>query len=123
MRLNLKLSLLGCALAGAVLPLSAGAADISSSRYAAVPSPMPPGWHDPYIHRESSGTWTNVEYNDGVCRYYYAHNSYDNETKLNKYGGCSYLAIGPDGIARPVVMVPGGRSYGYEAAPPPYPVK
>jgi hypothetical protein len=70
MRLNLKLSLLGCALAGAMIPLAATAADLNN----------------PYVHRASSGSWTNVEYNDGSCHYYYAHNSYDGETKLNKYG-------------------------------------
>jgi hypothetical protein len=65
MRLNLKLSVLGCALAGV----------IASSLPAAA---------DPYIYRESNGSWTNVRYDDGVCKYYYSHNSYDNNTHLNK---------------------------------------
>jgi hypothetical protein len=90
MRLNLKLSVLGCALAGAIASSLPAAAD----------------WHSPYIYRETNGSWTNVTYDDGICRYYYAHNSYDNQTKLNKYGDCSRLAIGPDGVARPVVLMP-----------------
>lgn len=91
--------LLGCALVGTVaLSAPAAAADLNN----------------PYIHRESSGSWTNVEYNDGVCHYYYSHNSYDNETNLNKYGDCSHLAIGPNGVAMPLAAVPMpyGETYG-----------
>jgi opacity protein-like surface antigen len=90
MRLNLKLSVLGCALAGVIVSSLPAAAD----------------WNKPYIYRESNGSWTNVRYDDGVCKYYYSHNSYDNNTHLNKYGDCSRVAIGPDGIARPIYMVP-----------------
>lgn len=101
MRLNLKLSMLGCAVAGSIASSSpAAAAD----------------WHKPYIYRETSGSWTNVRYDDGICNYYYSHNSYDNQTKLNKYGDCSHVAIGPDGVARPIAMMPapfsGVETYG-----------
>lgn len=98
MRLNTIL-LLGCALTGAtVLSAPATATDLNN----------------PYIHRESSGSWTNVEYNDGLCHYYYSHNSYDNQTNLNKYGDCSRLAIGPNGVAMPLAAVPMpyGETYG-----------
>src|SRR5690242_20520727 len=89
MRLKFTFAMLG-AVAGALFASAAAMAD----------------WHSPYIHRESDGSWTNVHYDDGVCSYYYAHNSYDNHTKLNKYGDCSRIAIGPDGMAQPIVMVP-----------------
>jgi hypothetical protein len=95
MSLKFTLSMLGCALAGAISTSVPAMAD----------------WHSPYIHRETSGTWTNVEYDDGVCKYYFSHNSYDNETKFNKYGDCSRVAIGPDGTAMPIPMY---------AAPAPY---
>lgn len=90
MRLNLKLPVLGCALAGVIASSLPAAAD----------------WHNPYIYRETSGSWTNVHYDDGICHYYYAHNSYDNQTKLNKYGDCSRIAIGPDGMAQQIVVTP-----------------
>lgn len=90
MRLDLKLSMLGCALAGA----------ISSS------SPAAANWHKPYIYRETSGSWTNVQYDDGICHYYYSHNSYDNKTNMNKSGDCSHVAIGPDGVARSIYVMP-----------------
>ena len=61
---------------------------------------------DPYFRREQIGSWTNVEYNDGVCRYYYSHNSYDQNMKLNRYGDCSHVAIGPDGNPTPVYAGP-----------------
>ena len=61
MRLNFTLPLLGCTLAGVISPASPAMAD----------------WHSPYIYRETSGTWTNVHYDDGVCHYYYSHNTYD----------------------------------------------
>ncbi|HZP69842.1 MAG TPA: hypothetical protein VFB29_07845 [Pseudolabrys sp.] len=89
MCLNLKLSVAGCALAGAIASSVPAAAD----------------WHNPYVYRETSGSWTNVTYDDGVCRYYYSHNSYDNQMKLNKYGDCSRIVIGPDGMARPVYVI------------------
>jgi hypothetical protein len=76
-----------CALAGAMCSTAASA--------------------DPYFHREQSGSWTNVEYNDGSCHYYFSRNGYDNNTTMNKYGDCSHLAIGPDGSAMPIVAVPG----------------
>jgi len=63
-------------------------------------------WRQPYIYRETSGSWTNVEYNDGTCHYYYSFNSYDQNMKINRYGDCSHVAIGPDGVARPVYMAP-----------------
>jgi hypothetical protein len=90
MRLNLKLSMLGCALAGVIASSLPAAAD----------------WHKPYIYRESNGSWTNVRYDDGVCNYYFSRNSYDNNMHLNKYGDCSHVAIGPDGMARPVYLTP-----------------
>jgi hypothetical protein len=58
---------------------------------------------DPYFNRYRDGSWLNVEYNDGVCHYYYSHNSYDNETHVNRYGDCSQIAIGPNGEAVPLV--------------------
>ena len=54
---------------------------------------------EPYVYRETSGSWTNVEYNDGACHYYFAHNAYDGETHLNRWGDCSRIAIGPNGEA------------------------
>ena len=62
-------------------------------------------WRQPYIYRETSGSWTNVEYNDGTCHYYYSFNSDDQNMKINRYGDCSHVAIGPDGVARPVVFM------------------
>ncbi|HKA75977.1 MAG TPA: hypothetical protein VKD19_02600 [Pseudolabrys sp.] len=89
MRLKFTISMFGCALAGAITSAAPAAAD----------------WHNPYFYRETSGSWTNAQYDDGVCRYYYSHNTYDNQTKLNKYGDCSRVAIGADGVARPIVEV------------------
>jgi hypothetical protein len=90
MRSRLVLSLAGfCALAGAVYSSAALA--------------------DPYFYRGSSGNWTNVEYNDGACRYYYSHNAYDGTTNLNKYGDCSQVSIGPDGVAIPIIAIPPPR--------------
>ena len=88
MRLNLKLS--GFALASVIASSLPAAAD----------------WHKPYIYRESNGSWINVRYDDGVCNYYFSHNSYDNKTNLSKSGDCSHVAIGPDGVARPVYLTP-----------------
>lgn len=59
---------------------------------------------DPYFNRYTDGSWTNAEYSDGICHYYYSHNSYDGETHVNRYGDCSGIAIGPNGEA--VVMPP-----------------
>jgi opacity protein-like surface antigen len=87
MRLNF--ALLGCSLAGAIAASSAAA-----------------DWHSPYFYRETSGTWTNVTYDDGVCHYYYSHNAYNNQTNFNKYGDCSRVAIGPDGSPQPVYVAP-----------------
>jgi hypothetical protein len=90
MRLHIGAALLGSALIGALSLSSPAAAD----------------WQNPYFYRNVSGSWTNVEYNDGVCHYYYSHNAYDNQTTLNKYGDCSQIAIGPDGVAIRVYAVP-----------------
>lgn len=67
-----------------------------------------------YFNRYTDGNWTNVEYNDGVCRYYYSFNTQGGETHVNRYGNCSHVAIGPDG--RPVPVMPVARAI----APPPY---
>ena len=95
MRADLKFSLLGCAVAAAITSTAAMA-----------------DWHSPYIYRETSGSWTNVKYDDGICRYYYSHNTYDNQTNLNKYGDCSRIAIGPDGLATPIPMYGAPVPYG-----------
>ena len=95
MRVKFTLSVLGCALAGAIAS-SAAMAD----------------WHSPYIYRETSGSWTNVTYDDGICRYYYSHNAYDGQTNLNKYGDCSRVAIGQDGLATPIPMYGAPAAYG-----------
>jgi hypothetical protein len=100
MRLNFTLPLLGYTLAGVISAASPAIAD----------------WHSPYIYRETSGTWTNVRYDDGVCHYYYSHNTYDNYTSLNKSGDCSRVAIDPDGVPHPILMAP---PYG-RVAPPRY---
>jgi len=63
-------------------------------------------WNNPYYYRETSGSWTNVEYNDGVCHYYYSRNAYDQNVKLNRYGDCSLVAIGPDGGAMRIYPAP-----------------
>ena len=63
-------------------------------------------WNNPYFYRETSGSWTNVEYNDGVCHYYYSYNAYDQNMKLNRYGDCSHVAIGPDGVAARIYTAP-----------------
>jgi len=61
---------------------------------------------DTYFRRNNNGSWTNVEYNDGVCKYYYSYNSYDQDLKINRYGDCSRVAIGPDGNPAPVIPGP-----------------
>jgi hypothetical protein len=82
-----------CALAGATYVPAAQANDLEH----------------PYMHRETSGTWTNAEYDDGTCHYNYSHNAYDGTTNLHKNGDCSHIAIGPDGEATPVyASVPAG---------------
>ena len=60
----------------------------------------------PYFNRYTDGSWTNAEYNDGTCHYYYSHNSYDGETHVNRYGDCSGIAIGPDGDAVMLMQAP-----------------
>ena len=59
-------------------------------------------WHNPYVYRESHDEWTNVHYDDGVCEYKFAHNSWDNETHVNRWGDCARVAIGPNGEAMPI---------------------
>jgi len=88
--MRFTLSMLGYALAGGLLFA------IPAAAY----------WHTPYVNQHTSGSWTDVEYDDGVCKYYYAHNDYDNETKINRYGDCSGVAIGPGGAAVPVYPAP-----------------
>jgi hypothetical protein len=91
MRSYLALAMLGgCALTSVTLYAPAAKAD----------------WHSPHVYRETNGDWTNVEYDDGVCHYKYAHNSWDNETQLNRWGDCARIAIGPNGEAMPVVVAP-----------------
>jgi len=65
-----------------------------------------PAGADPYYHSYTDGSWTNVEYNDGTCHYYYSHNSYDGETHTNRYGNCAGVAIGPNGQVVPVITGP-----------------
>ncbi|HMF26260.1 MAG TPA: hypothetical protein VKG24_29635 [Pseudolabrys sp.] len=96
MRLNVTVTMLGCALAATISASSSAMAD----------------WHTPNFYRQTNGTWTNIHYDDGICSYYYSHNSYDNQTNLNKYGDCSGIAIGPDGSPMPIAVAPvpyGGR--------------
>jgi hypothetical protein len=83
MRTSLKFAAGICALAGAV-------------SYSAMANAA-------YYNRYSDGSWTNAEYNDGNCHYYYSHNGYDGETHVNRYtdgnwtnahydgGGCQYF--------------------------------
>ena len=66
----------------------------------------------PFYHRYTDGSWTNAEYNDGICHYSYSHNAYDGETHVNRYGDCSQIAIGPNGEAM--------RTNAMPMAPPPY---
>jgi hypothetical protein len=90
MRLYPMLSMASCMMAGAILVSVPAAAD----------------WHRPYIHRETSGSWTNSEYDDGVCRIYYSHNDYDNNTKIDRRGDCSHVIIDPDGTPRYTMPFP-----------------
>ncbi len=94
MRSYLTVALIGgCAVTGALMAAPATAAD----------------WHSPHIYRETNGSWTNVEYDDGICHYKYSHNAEDAETHLNRWGDCSRVAIGPNGeamAAAPAVVVP-----------------
>lgn len=84
------ISTLGYALVSAMLISAAAAAE----------------WHSPYVYRETSGTWTNVQYDDGVCHYYYSYNAYDQNTKIDRWGDCSHVAIGPGGVATPINAAP-----------------
>ena len=61
---------------------------------------------DPYFHRETNGSWTDSEYNDGVCHYQYSHNAWDQETHVNRWGDCSHVAIGAGGEPLPMVPAP-----------------
>ncbi|HEY6022722.1 MAG TPA: hypothetical protein VIV34_00925 [Pseudolabrys sp.] len=93
MRSCFKAFVASCALAGAVLASAPVFAD----------------WHSPYVYRETSGSWTNVEFDDGVCHIYYSHNDYDNNTKIDRRGDCSRVAIGPDGTpvyGTPMTVLP-----------------
>jgi len=83
------------------LPLFAFAAAL------VLPPPASADWHKPYVYREGGSNWNTVQYDDGICRYYYSHNAYDDRTSLNKSGDCSHLAIGPDGMAVPVYGMAG----------------
>ena len=60
-----------------------------------------------YFNRYTNGSWTNAEFNNGACQYYYSFNAQSGETHVNRYGNCSQVAIGPDG--RPVPVVPTAR--------------
>jgi hypothetical protein len=86
MRLHVTIAMLGCALSGVML----------------LSSPAAANWHSPNIYRNTSGTWTDIEYDDGVCHYKYSHNAYDNETHVNRSGDCSRVAIGPSGVPAPI---------------------
>jgi hypothetical protein len=55
-------------------------------------------------------SWTNVEYKDGVCYYFYSYNSYDQNMRINRNGDCSHVAIGPDGNPTPVFAGGGGET-------------
>jgi hypothetical protein len=61
---------------------------------------------DPYVYRQTDGSWTNSEYSDGGCRVYSSRNAYDGETHVTRYGNCSNVAIGPDGQAVRVAPAP-----------------
>jgi hypothetical protein len=61
---------------------------------------------DSYFRRWQNGSWTNVEYKDGVCYYFYSYNSYDQNMRINRNGDCSHVAIGPDGNPTPVFAGP-----------------
>jgi hypothetical protein len=86
MRASLTLTFGICALAAAVFGSAAANAE-------------------PYFNRYNDGSWTNAEFNDGTCHYYYGHNAYDSETHVYRYGDCSHIAIGPAGEA--IAVVPG----------------
>src|SRR5262249_33397625 len=91
MRSYLALAIVGgCALTGATLYSQAAKAD----------------WYSPHIYRETSGSWTHVEYDDGFCHYKSANNAWDNETQVNRWGDCARVAIGPNGEAMPIAPGP-----------------
>src|SRR5262249_51650153 len=100
MRLNFKVTMVGCALAAAISASSSAMAD----------------WHTPNFYRQTNGTWTNIHYDDGICNYYYSHNSYDNQTNLNKYGDWPGTALAADGSPIPIavgaVPYPGRQTVG-----------
>jgi hypothetical protein len=60
-----------------------------------------------YFNRYTDGSWTNAQYSDGTCTYYYSLNSQTGETHVNRYGNCSQVAIAPDG--RPMPVMPTAR--------------
>jgi hypothetical protein len=87
MQINLARSVMaGCALAGVTFFSSAAVAQ----------------WHTPSIYHEAHDGWTNVSYDDGVCRYKFTRNAYDQQTHVDRWGDCSHIVIGADGSAIPV---------------------
>jgi len=58
-----------------------------------------PASAEPYFHSSIDGNWTDSEYNDGICHYYYSRDASDGETHVNRYGDCSHIVIGPGGQA------------------------
>jgi hypothetical protein len=88
MRRFLALAILpGCATAGAMLYSSAAMAD-------------------PYMYRDIHDEWTNLRYDDGVCRYRYTHNAENGNTNVERWGDCSHVVIGPNGEPARVAVVP-----------------
>jgi hypothetical protein len=60
----------------------------------------------PYYYRNTNGSWTNAEYNDGACHISYSRNAYDQETRVNRWGDCSQVAVGPNGEIGPTATSP-----------------
>jgi hypothetical protein len=56
-----------------------------------------------YFNRYTDGSWTNAEYDDGTCHYYYSYDSRSGETHVNRYGNCARVAIASDGRPMPIV--------------------
>jgi hypothetical protein len=61
---------------------------------------------NPYYHHDVDGSWTNAEYNDGICHYSFSRDASDGETHVNRWGDCSHIAIGPNGEAIRMVPAP-----------------
>jgi hypothetical protein len=59
-------------------------------------------WHHPNVYEESNGEYTNYTYDDGLCRYTYNANRYENRAQASRYGDCAHLMIGPDGRVLPM---------------------